>query len=276
MKGATLVAVILVAGCGGGGGSPDDPDAGGGDDVGPPDSPDAVSVDFVDADGDGLDDAAELAWANAYRPFISVADDDGCPLGGLVVRVFPHPDDPTLITIIYDHLFENDCGFGGHVGDNEVFGATIDPTRPPPAGLKSIKTASHQGTICERVSECGSCPGLTPCDTALVGGIATPVVYSSKDKHGSYATLASCDPFATCFDTCSLATVSDEPPIVNVGEPGTAMVNDLTTQGFITAANGWTETDVFNFDPWSADDFGSAGNIAGDLVDPTFISAACH
>ena len=54
------------------------------------------------------------------------------------------------------------------------------------------------------------------------------------------------------------------------------MIDNLTTQGFITAANGWTKPEVFDFDPWGAEDFGSAGNVAEDLVDTTFLAAACH
>jgi hypothetical protein len=278
MKGFAI-ALVIVAGACGGGSSPDDPDAAGGDDTPPPDAredpPDAPPA-FVDHDLDGLDDGDELAWAVAYRPFLSVADDDGCALGGIVLRVFPHPDDPTLVAIIYDHLFETDCGFGGHTGDNEVFGATIDPAQPPPTGLVALVAASHQNTICERISACGRCPGLDACDTAMLDGVPTPVVYSSKDKHGTYATLSSCDPFATCFDACSLASASDDPPMVNAGEPTMHMIDDLTAQGFITAANGWTREEVFDHDPWGPDDFGGAGNIAEDLVDPTFVAAACH
>jgi hypothetical protein len=103
-----------------------------------------------------------------------------------------------------------------------------------------------------------------------------PVVYSSKDKHGNYATLAQCPTFGTCFDQCSLDQHRARPPIVNAGEPGHHMVSDLTTQGFITAANGWTEQSLMHFDPWNpAQDFGGAGNIAGDLVDDAFTAAPC-
>jgi hypothetical protein len=277
MKGLAITIAVLVTACGSGG-SPGDPDASGGDDttpdapvINPPDGPPTLT----DVDLDGLDDADELAWAIAYRPFLSVVDDDGCSLGGIVLRVFPHPDDPTLVAIIYDHLFETDCGFGGHTGDNEVFGATIDPSVPPPEGLIALVTASHQNTICERISDCGRCPGQTACDTADVGGLAMPVIYNSKDKHGTYATLAACDPFATCFDSCSLATASDDPPMVNAGEPGAHMIEDLTAQGFITDANGWTKPEVFDYDPWGPNEFGGAGKVSEDLVDPTFFAQAC-
>ena len=151
---------------------------------------------------------------------------------------------------------------------------TIDPTVPPPAGLLAIKAASHQGTPCQVISECGRCPGLTACDTTMVAGTPTAVVYTSRDKHATHARLATCG--GLCFDQCTLAATSDDPPMVDAGEPAMPLVNNLTTQGFITAANGWTEPAVFDFDPWGATDFAGAGNVAEDLVDPTFVAAACR
>ncbi len=58
---------------------------------------------------------------------------------------------------------------------------------------------------------------------------------------------------------------------MNAGEPGKPLVNDLTTDGFINAAEGWTEPSLMSYDPWSGQDFGTAGNVADDLVDPAFV-----
>jgi hypothetical protein len=237
----------------------------------------AVSVDasiLVDDDGDGLADDVELQLASDYLPYLSLDPDDGCPLSGLVARVRPHPADPTKILIVYSHLFERDCGLGGHVGDNEAFGVAIDPAMPAPAGILAIKTASHQGTPCERISECSTCATDTRdrCDVAS----GWPVLYASKGKHGQYATKDRCSLLGTCFDQCTLAAARTTPPIVNAGEPGRPLVTDLTAQGFITPANGWTEPDLMNFDPWTVTgDFGGAGNVAGDLQDSTFEPGPC-
>ena len=70
--------------------------------------PDATP--FVDQDGDGLDDLRELQLAADYEPFISLDPGDGCPLDGLLVRVRPHPADPSKVLIVYDQLFQHDCG----------------------------------------------------------------------------------------------------------------------------------------------------------------------
>jgi hypothetical protein len=267
------LACLLVA-CGGSNRAPTTM----GDDDGPlpdgtPVEPDTTPV--VDHDGDGLDDALELELANAYLPYISLAPDDGCTRDGLVVRVRPHPADPTKISIFYDHLFETDCGLNGHTGDDEMFGITIDPDIPPPAGILAIKTASHQNTPCERVTECTTCGGGNACDMAAINGVMYPVLYASKDKHGQYATKSACG-FGTCFDSCTLNPTAAHPAIVNAGEPGHPLVSNLTTQGFITAANGWTKPELMNVDPWASGDFGGAGAIADDLVDPTFEAGTCN
>ncbi len=259
--------LALAAACGAPDGGPGDrADAPAGD----PDAPASI----VDRDQDGLDDAYELEVAADYLPFLSVDPDDGCARSGLVARVRKHPADPAKLLVVYAHLFETDCGLGGHVGDNEAFGVAIDPGVPPPAGILAIKTASHQGTVCERVTECSACGGADPrraCDVAA----GRPVLYASKDKHGQYATKSQCSLFGTCFDSCTLAPTPRLPPIVNAGEPGKPLLSNLSTEGFINAANGWTEAVLMNVDPWAAGDFGGAGNIAGDLVDPTFEPAPC-
>jgi hypothetical protein len=270
--GAAIAVVGLVA-CGSSPSGGDDPDA-----AGAPDGTAAVDARaIVDLDGDGLDDAYELEVAKAYLPFVSLDPADGCSRSGIVVRVRKHPADATKLLVIYDHLFEKDCGFGGHVGDDEVFGVAIDPAVPAPGGILAIKAASHQNTVCERISECTTCSGdaRPQCDRAADGGAMWPVIYASKSKHGQYATKAQCPLIGTCLDQCTLATAAHRPPIANAGEPGKALISNLTTEGFINAANGWTEAAVMNVDPWAPGDFGGAGSIAGDLIDPVFETAPC-
>ncbi|HSD90596.1 MAG TPA: hypothetical protein VLB44_23890 [Kofleriaceae bacterium] len=260
--------------------------SGGGPDMSTPDAdigPDASSVTAdapitSDVDGDGLADDLEDQLARDYLPYVSLDPGDGCALSGFVARVRPHPKDATKILIVYSHLFQEDCGLGGHVGDNEAFGIAIDPNVPAPAGILAIRAASHQGTLCQRTTECSTCAGdsRTHCDLATDGGMQWPVVYASKDKHGQYASKSGCPLLGTCFDQCTLNPQRDIAPVVNVGEPTHHMVGDLTAQGFITPANGWTEPSLMNFDPWNAmQDFGGAGNIAGDLQDSTFEPAPC-
>jgi hypothetical protein len=236
----------------------------------PPDAaPDAATP--VDVDGDGLDDGKESAWAAEYFPFYGIHPNDKCKTHGIVYRLSPHPKTNARIMIWYDVLYDADCGASGHDGDDEMFGVVADPSRSGSAGILAIRAISHQGTPCEHVTTCGTCTGLTACGTGLRNGAMYPAVYSSVDKHGSYADKATCDSSFLCdFGGCG-AGAADAPSFVNAGEPGKPLMNDLTTQGFITAQNGWTHMELFHFDPWKPGNFGGAGDVSKDLVDPAFV-----
>ncbi|MFT3713415.1 MAG: hypothetical protein QM817_37640 [Archangium sp.] len=230
---------------------------------------------FVDLDRDGLDDTWEAAMAERYLPVLALHPQDGCPLGGIVYRIRPHPMDADggLLAVTWTHLYQRDCGLTAHVGDNEAFGGTIDPTRPPETGLTALRAISHQNTICERITTCGSCSGMTACERTDAG--EKPMIYASKDKHGGYVSLTGCGTF-TCLDTCAVGRQTGV-PLVNAGEPNAPLSRDLSDGGgFITAANGWTEQSLFHFDPWGVPDFGGAGNVKGDLEDPAFLTPACR
>jgi hypothetical protein len=226
----------------------------------------------ADADGDGLDDSVELTIAKSYYPYYSISPDDQCPLHGVLFRVSPHPDDATKLAIWYVVLYEKDCGAGGHVGDDEVFGAVVDPTIAAPGGLLAVRAISHQGTLCEHTTTCGSLPGCDPCTTASKGGQPTFLVFPSVNKHGNYADEGTCDLSVVCdFGGCTLNPVPDAPEFANAGEPGKPLTNDLTANGFITTQNGWKEQSLMGFDPWGSADFGGAGNVADDLADTAFL-----
>jgi hypothetical protein len=280
-RAAVPIACLVIAACGSSSDTADGGDAGSQRDSSLPGAADlsASSPDLgiIDLDGDGLDDRMELAWAAAYLPYLSISPNDGCDTMGLLVRVRPHPADGALIHIIYDQLYDQDCGLGGHVGDDEVFAITADPSRPPPAGIVAIKAISHQGTACERDSQCGQCPGLGTCQTLPESGTPWPAVWPSRSKHGSYVDRSSaCTLLNTCLDSCDDNPTPRKPPIVNAGEPGHPLVHDLTTEGFITVQNGWKNMQLFHWDPWVSMNFGGAGDISKDLVDPAFDTPACR
>ncbi len=244
-------------------------------DAGP--RPDAGPI--VDMDGDGLDDGEEMRLMMEYLPFLNVDPGDTCPLAGIIFRLRPHPASPTRIHAIVDMLFENDCGASGHIGDDEVFGITIDPSRPAPAGILAIRAISHQATACEHISNCGPCPGAAPalpaCTTAMRAGAPFPVVFYSRNKHGAYMSEAACD--GACFFTnqCTATATPAMPMMVNAGEPAMPLTRNLTAAGLITMANGWSDMRVFDYDPWGPDDFGGAGSVRGDLMDDAFLTPAC-
>src|SRR6185436_15016657 len=111
----------------------------------------------------------------------------------------------------------------------------------------AMKAIAHQKTLCEKVTACGTCSGLSACD---VGDGGHPLLYASKGKHGSYAQRSSCSVLAVCTDDCTSVAEQLGVPMLNVGEPNAHLVEDLTDAGFITTANGWTRTELFHFDPW--------------------------
>jgi hypothetical protein len=227
-----------------------------------------------DRDGDGLDDAMELAWAQQYMPYLAISPEDHCPTAGILVRV--EPLQTGFVRIRYDILYNQDCGIGGHVGDNERFAMTIDVTMPPPAGIVTIKAVSHKGSVCGKESDCGRCAGQTACATLVKNGTPWPAVWASRDKHGNYVDRSStCQFDNTCFDDCDDNPMPAALPIINVGEPCFPLVADLTTDGFITPENGWTNRSLYNYAPWGGQPFGESSVIASDLTDPDFETTAC-
>ena len=82
----------------------------------------------------------------------------------IVYRVRPHPDDSALIHVIVDRLFERDCGAGGHVGDNEVFGMTVDPARQKATSSK-VSSAKLRDPLIRAIAagarNCNSGPWLS-------------------------------------------------------------------------------------------------------------------
>ncbi len=260
-------------GAGGSGGTRLDATAGdaAAEDTGAPgdSAPDAADT---DADGDGLPDGAEAEMARAYFPYYSVHPSDACPRHGVLFRASPHAADARLVVLRYVVLFERDCGLNGHPGDDEVFGVVVDPAVPPPAGILAVRAVAHQGTLCSATTTCGSLPGCSPCTVAQRNGAPYPVVFTSVNKHGTFVDEGRCDTSFLCdAGGCALSPAPSEPPFVNAGEPGAPLVKNLSVEGFVNAASGWTEPTVLDYDPWSGADFGSAGNVADDLVDDAFV-----
>lgn len=224
-----------------------------------------------DLDGDGLPDAAEERIARDYFPALAVSPYDRCPRRGVLYRMRPHPDDASKLLVWYDVLYERDCGARGHLGDNEVFSALIDPAIAPPHGLLALRAVAHQNTWCEAVSTCGRLPGCTPCETAQHNGEPWPVVYVSVNKHGTYLSERVCDYSFICdFGGCQRPAHYEIPLMVNAGEPSSPLVRDLTADGFVRAEYGWGP-ELRHFEPWKGDQFGLAGAVAHDLQDPAFV-----
>jgi hypothetical protein len=229
-------------------------------------------ADSADSDGDGIADQLEEEWARSYFPFYSPAWHDRCPVHGVLYRVSPHPTARGKLMILYDVLYQSDCGARGHLGDSEVFSVLADPSVPAPRGILAVRTIAHQGTLCETVMTCGSLPGCRKCSVATRRGLPYPVVYASANKHGLYLSREVCQFSFICdYGGCSQRREAHEPPMTNAGEQGKPMVTDLTVGGFVRPEYGWTAPALMNFNPWSAAKFAGAGNLAKDLVDRLYV-----
>lgn len=224
----------------------------------------------ADLDDDGLADDLELALVRAHMPFLAHHPEDRCGLALIVFRARPHPDDGALVLVTASQLFAVDCGLNGHDGDNEAFGFTIDPRLAPPAGLTSIVAIAHQSTPCERVTTCGSCPGMPACDRADDGRV---VLYSSRDKHAGTVDIGGGCSVGSCLDTCALPLQAADVPLVNAGEPDAPLVNALPAV-LVDVEDGWPDA-LIGHDVWGDAPFGSAGVVAEDLEDPAFLTPAC-
>lgn len=222
-----------------------------------------------DPDGDGLSNADEATLAQAYLPFLSIAPDDACPTNGLVVRVTP-AEVPGLVRLRYVWLFDRDCDVGRQGVDGPI-SLLVDPSKPSPTGIVGVRTVAWPDTFCQRISTCGTCLGQLTCDE--LGGL--PAVWAARDRHAVYATRSvTCMQTGACLAQCADATERAMPPIVNVGEPDVPLVHDLSTNGFITSANGWQSMRLYDYDPWSGAPFGDAPPVSA-LLDG-FDPPSCH
>jgi hypothetical protein len=193
-----------------------------------------------DVDADGLADELEDALAARFFPWVwfDSGEDPGCTdpatstnPGTALVRVRPHPNDPSKIAMLYVILYRQDCGdwFGGaHHGDVEPFSITVarNDACPYGYGAFSLKTIAHEGTLTEHIDERmlgSSCTG---------GGSPAGIrIYAAENKHGNYASDASCDAGAFYQDNCS-ESFSRTFGVYNAGEDGARRLDELSNYQF--------------------------------------------
>jgi hypothetical protein len=216
----------------------------------------------VDVDGDDLDDALEKEVAELNFPKLLLADGEECGTPhGVVYRVRRHPDDPRRLAVTYVVLYAADCGeLNGHTGDAETFAITVDLDAEPGASATvSVAAWAHAGTICGSTSSCTTEAATAACgEPAARSSPPEIVIYASRNKHAEYLSTDTCAD--NCFDECSAHGTRIFGPLLNVGEPGHPLVSDLTTQGFVQAADGWP-AELLDFDPWGTAEFAGGGRI---------------
>jgi hypothetical protein len=215
---------------------------------------------LTDADGDGLDDDLEREIAELNFPTLYLAQGEPCGTPhGVIYRARRHPLNPRRVAVTYIVLYGVDCGsLNGHLGDAESFAITVDLDAQPGApATVGIEAWAHAGTPCGSTSSCDTRAGTSACAYDEAGAPDGMVVFSSASKHASYLARSTCSD--NCLDSCSPGERLTG-PLLDVGEPDRPMVNDLTDQGFVRAADGW-DAKLLHFNPWSTAEFAGGGRL---------------
>jgi hypothetical protein len=205
-----------------------------------------------DVDGDGLADGLEDTLATRFFPWVwyDSGENAGCTdpatatnPGTTLARVRPHPSDPSRIAILYVVLYRRDCGdwFGGsHHGDVEPFSVTLAPNAgcPDGYGAVALKTIAHEGTVAEHIDQ--RALGNSCTWGRVAGGSPQEArIYAAENKHGAYASDASCDAGAFLQDNCS-ESFTRQFQVFNVGEDGARRLDELSAYRF-PGEYAWTE-----------------------------------
>jgi hypothetical protein len=200
----------------------------------------------TDGDGDGLDDAVEDALASRFFPWtwFDSGENAGCTHpastagnpGTALARIRRHPADANKIAIQYVILYQRDCGdIGGltsHNGDVEPLSVTLAPNPACPYGYGafSLKTVSHEGVAGEHTDQRllgNSCTW----GRAAGGSPQVARIYVSENKHGNYASDASCDSAVGGLENCSESFTLPY-NVFNVGEDGARRIDELSAYQF--------------------------------------------
>lgn len=219
---------------------------------------------FHDQDGNGIDDDFQLEVARKNLPELHFHPDEECATPrGIITRVRWHPDAPRRLALTYVVLYGRDCGdLNGHAGDNESFAVTVDlDAQPGPAATVGVFTSAHRNTACDSESSCETAPGTRLCAPPRGDHV---VIYSSRNKHAHYLDRDVCD--RNCFDRCGDDLKPPQPALLDVGQEASPLVTNLTTAGFVLAADGW-DPSLLDYDPWSPGVFGGAGHVREQLRD---------
>jgi hypothetical protein len=224
-----------------------------------------------DADHDGLVDAWEAAVLDRLRPAVTFDEDeplikDGSAAFAMLGRVFPGAAGHVVVNILL--LYTSDYGAQNpvcfhkskHAGDVErvALELELDESKGSAGGARVIAafTTGHEGTEDDqsRVWK-GDELGKT---LKYINDGATHEprwqVFPSQNKHATYATIEQCQAVHLkqwthdfCIDEdCAPDRVRDAarftrvPAIINAGEPGAPLSDDLAPLGF-PSERAWSD-----------------------------------
>jgi hypothetical protein len=231
---------------------------------------DACKGDCLDADGDGLVDAWEAAVLDKLRPAVTFDEDeplmkDGGASFAMLGRVFPGAGGHVVVNVLL--LYTSDYGAQNpvcfhkskHAGDVERVAMELELDGASSAGgarVIAAFTTGHEGTEDDQSrvwknEELGS--ALRYLDDATTHEPRWQV-FPSQNKHATYATIEQCQSVHLkqwthdfCIDEdCAPDRVRDAtrftriPTILNAGEPGAPLTDDLRPLGF-AGERAWSD-----------------------------------
>ena len=207
-----------------------------------------------DVDLDGLTDAWEDVALDRLRPLLRFDEgesfeDDAAAHVADIGRVAPGPGDPLEAVVIVVQAYSIDygsCGLTGHDGDPERVALHVTAVAgggPGDVAVTAAYTAAHEGTASDhgRMFAGADLAMLVHADVAP-GGEPRWVVFPSRNKHATYATVDICEnisPFP-CFDEDCDGGGDLLPDVINAGEDGARRVEDLTGIGF-PSEDAWAD-----------------------------------
>ncbi len=201
----------------------------------------------TDDDNDGIDDSLEQALAENFFPSTHYHWNESCPdpdpspvifraRYGQATNGSLHTD---YIIINYVILYNEDCGFDGHNGDNEALEVWLQ-WNGSDWEFRAVSATAHWGATCE---------DFTVSDD--------DVVWISKNKHGNYADYNEC----SCIGSpCSSDGPTRDYVFYNAGEPDHHLLNGLGS-----VESYWSSEAI-----WTDPQFLSAGDIYYQMFNSNF------
>lgn len=182
----------------------------------------------ADADRDGIDDAAEQAALEQFRPqlLLSAGECDGLPAefaagaktpkvaarnGTLYARASPFTARPgEWLEVHYYHLWGRDCGRRGHDLDAEQAAVLLERVHGEWIA-RYWWAAAHEETVCERSNAARA--------SWLKAEKQGARLWISRGKHASFLSRDLCS-WGCGGDSCEDTVPSPPARIVNLGEKG--------------------------------------------------------
>ena len=215
-----------------------------------------------DRDRDGLSDAWETVVLERFQPLIELDEhekglEDSKFRTGVAARVVPRAGDPSHVVVFFAFAWSEDygsCGLTEHHGDVER--AVLELARVPgtagDATIVKAYTASHEGDITDKSEKVTGESNLRSHlefvrDNALGGPGYRWLVYTSRNKHGTFLSKGSCESkkLFCLADYCGADGVDDKntlrrlPPILNAGEPTHPLESSWNLFGY-AGVDVWT------------------------------------